>query len=246
MRIIIFLLSLTLLFAPLVHAKEKGNIQIYCQPKVKVFVNKRFKGKSNEKQGGYLIKNLNYGKYEIKLSRGKESEVFPVYLTDPKLNILSTKFARPDETFKTTVEMKDYNVSSNLKEQKPGKYDRDHRFDKKEYERIMSLAVDTIILDVRTSHRLMKKRTVDTAPVIIKEVFPISALELRGQLEGIFVIIEVLVNTDGDVVDAKIIEKSKFPKFDESVRVTVFKNKFVPAVVNNKRVAAWLRFQYED
>ena len=108
MRNFILLLSLTLFLTPLVSAKEKGNIQIYCQPKVKVYVNKRFKSKSNDKQKGLLIKNKKYGKYKIKLSKGKIDEYLYIELKDTLIEFYSQKFSRPEDIGKDNIKESDY------------------------------------------------------------------------------------------------------------------------------------------
>ncbi len=103
MRVIILLLSLTLFFTPLVSAKEKGNIQIYCQPKVKVYVNKRFKSKSNDKQKGLLLKNLSYKRYQIKLSKGNVEEYITILLNDTLVEYYSERFTRIEDSAKTKL-----------------------------------------------------------------------------------------------------------------------------------------------
>lgn len=242
---ILLVCTFIFLLTPFASAKDKGEIQIRCQPKIRVFLDKRYMGKSNEIDSGYCLKNLRYGNYKIKLSDGKISEEFPVYLTDPRLVVLSKKFARTDETLEPNIEMKDYNVVSIIKDKEQGKTVLEHPYDKVEYKRIMALLADTIIIDADQNY-LMKSIQGNSPPKIIKEVFPLSSKELRGQIDDLIFLVEALINTEGDVVEIKVIEKSNFPEFDESVKVALFKNKFIPAVVNNKRVSVWRRFKYED
>lgn len=94
--LILFILLFSFISLDIV-ADDKGDLQIYCQPKVKVFVNGRFKSKSSEDQNGFLLKNVKYGKYDIKLSKDNVDEVFILELEDSLLEYYSKKFTRIED-----------------------------------------------------------------------------------------------------------------------------------------------------
>ncbi|KAA3634630.1 MAG: TonB family protein [Calditrichaeota bacterium] len=95
-RKIIYIIIISLL-APLVSAKDKGNIQILCEAKVKVFLNNVYKGKSREKLNGYFLKNLEYGTYNIELEYRDNREEFSVDLQDTLYTYISTVFTRKED-----------------------------------------------------------------------------------------------------------------------------------------------------
>ena len=96
MKNIVYVIILSLL-APVIFSSEKGNIQIYCESGVKVFLNGKYKGKSREKLNGYVLKNLKFESYEIELEKTGKKEVQTVLLNDTLVIVYSIMFTRSDD-----------------------------------------------------------------------------------------------------------------------------------------------------
>ena len=221
MRKLVYILIVSLL-APLLFASEKGDIQIFCQPKVKVFLNGKFKGKSREKLNGYILKNLKYGTYKIELERENSKEFIEIDLMDTLQTYISRDFTRLED--RSTL-------AGIIQKESPELVD----------------AIDVTGRINADSNEIFPEEDefvpVDIMPEMIHRETPEypSQAKMRGD-DGV-VWVKALVDKEGNVRNAKIGKSSGSAYLDDAALRVAYKNKFKPGIQNGKPVNVWLSYK---
>ena len=112
---------------------------------------------------------------------------------------------------------------------------------KKEYKRIMGLESDTLIFGLENDEEFSNNH--NNMPEMIESYgpdYPKHAKE--NNIQGT-VWIRSLVDPNGDVLKAEIAKTSGHKELDEAALTVALKNRFKPAVINNKRVSAWVTYK---
>ncbi len=167
-----------------------------------------------------------YGNHIIRYTlKSKQSDTIHIILSDTLLevDVSSIVFLR------------------SVKDIKPGTKSIKIKYDRIKYENIMKLEADTTIMEF--GEPLSDSGGYESMPTMIKDFVPEFPEKLRKKHKSGSVRIKALVGSDGNVLKAQVAKKSKYKEFDYSAKITAMKNKFMPAVFNNKRIAIWVTYK---
>lgn len=92
MRKYIFLLSIVLLFTSLSSAKEKGNIQIFCEPHVEIYLDSFLIGESDSASKGFFLEDVAFGNHVLELIKNDIIDQYVFELVDTLVAIRSKMF----------------------------------------------------------------------------------------------------------------------------------------------------------
>ncbi len=230
MRIIILLFLLTFLFTPLMSAKGKGDIRVYCDKGFKISLDGEYKGTKKRKKKFLLIEDVLKGEHILEfIKKGFVRDTIHVLLNKSLLKIDLNKIIAD----KNIIAIKAVTNSSN------SNYDRD------EYFRVMQLDVDSTVPIFNETTEYLIQNGGESIPSMIKYLRPKYPESMMKSGKMGTVSIHALVGFDGNVIKAIVGKSSNHPALDNAAKFVAKKNLFIPAVFKNKRINAWVTYKVD-
>lgn len=235
MRLIIFLLSLTFFFAPLIHAEQTGDVHLYCKPKVRVYLDGEFIGKTNKSDSGIFIKDVSLGQHKIRLvKKRKANEVLTFSVNRALTEIESNKY----NVGKFTEDVRNSRLISEqtgMKKVRGAQMNMDGLPSGVE----LYVNVKTEISDLYIPG-FDEKYEVDTLPKLsFMAIPPHQIRDISLSVENDKVLVKGLIDPKGIVDSVVIIVSCGNESFDSLAYSVALDTRFKPAVKNNRKTWVW-------